>query len=75
MFVSMKMIFYFCNVKSFERYIAAALRSVFCAQNLLVIRYSRIKVWGSSNAPKVFARMNLTAPCAAFLLTSKLYEL
>ena len=67
----MKMIFYFCNVKSIVRYIAAALRSVFCAQNLLVIRYSRIKVWGSSNAPKVFAQWNLTAPCAAFCLMSK----
>lgn len=71
MFVSMKMIFYFCNVKSQLRYIAAALRSVFCAQNLLVIRYSRIKVWGSSNAPEVIAVENLTAPCAAFLFNVK----
>ena len=75
MFVSMKRNFYICTVKTYVRYIAAALRSVFCAQNLLVIRYSRIKVWGSSNAPKVFARMNLTAPCAAFLFNVKLYEL
>lgn len=65
MFVSMKMIFYFCNVKSQVRYIAAALRSVFCARTIF-IRYSRIKVWGSSNAPEVIALENLTAPCAAF---------
>jgi len=68
MFVSMKMIFYFCNVKNQERYIAAALRSVFCTLTLLV-RYSRIKVCGSSNAHKVIALDFLTAPCAAFLLS------
>ena len=66
----MKKNFYFCSVKSYVRYIAAALRSVFCISNLLVIRYSRIKVWGSSNAPKVLARKNLTAPCTAFCLMS-----
>ena len=71
MFVSMKMIFYFCNVKSCVRYIAAALRSVFCISNFLVFRYSRIKVCGSSNAHKVFAHVNLTAPCAAFLFNVK----
>ena len=65
----MKKIFYFCVVKSYVRYISAAISSVFCA-NVLLVRYSRIKVWGSSNAPKVPARMNLTAPCAAFLLMS-----
>ena len=70
MFVSMKMIFYICTVKYHERYIAAALRSVFCALTLLV-RYSRIKVWVSGNAPKVSARDNLTAPCTAFLLNVK----
>ena len=66
----MKKIFYICTVKTILRYIAAALRSVFCTQTLLV-RYSRIKVWVSGNAPKVFAEWSLTAPCTAFLLTSK----
>lgn len=55
---------YFCGVKSIERYIAAALRSVFCAKVLLV-KYSR-KEWGYSNVPKVFALQNLTAPMRPF---------
>ena len=71
MFVSMKMIFYICTVKTYVRYIAAALRSVFCISKLLVNRYSRIKVWVSGNAPKVFAREYLTTPCAAFLFNVK----
>ena len=71
MFVSMKMIFYICTVKSQLRYIAAALRSVFCASYILVNRYSRIKVWGRSNAPKVFAVENLTTPWTAFLFNVK----
>ena len=65
MAASSKINFYFCNVKYQVRYDAAAKSSVFCALNLL-IRYSRIMVWGSSNAPKVSALDNLTAPCAAF---------
>lgn len=69
MAASSKINFYFCNVKSCKRYIAAAKSSVFCASNLL-IRYSRIMVWGSSNAPKVSAYVNLTAPCAVFCLMS-----
>ena len=71
MFVSMKMIFYICTVKYHERYMTAALRSVYCISNFIVFRYSRIKVWVSGNAPKGFAEWSLTAPCAAFLLTSK----
>ena len=71
MFVSMRMIFYICTVKSCKRYIAAALSSVFCASDH-INRYSRIKVCGSSNAHKVFAYVNLTAPCAAFLFNVKL---
>lgn len=59
---------YFCGVKSHVRYIAAALRSVFCALNLLV-KYSR-KEWVSSNAPEVYALENLTAPIAASLLSN-----
>lgn len=63
-------IFYFCNVKSHKRYMSAAISSVFCAINLL-IRYIRILVCGSSNAHKVFACVNLTAPSAVFCLMSK----
>ena len=48
---AIKINFYFCNVKIYERYTAAAISSVFCAINLL-IRYIRILVCGSSNAHK-----------------------
>ena len=75
MFVSMKMIFYICTVKSYERYMTAALRSVYCIRQIIYNRYSRIKVWVSGNTPKVSARMNLTAPWTAFCLMSNLYEL
>jgi hypothetical protein len=67
---TIKYIFYFCNVKIYERYMSAAISSVFCAINLL-IRYIRILVCGSSNAHKVSARMILTAPSAVFCLMSK----
>lgn len=70
MFVSMRMIFYICTVKSQLRYIAAAISSVFCASDH-INRYSRIKVWVSSNAPKVFAVENLTTPWTAFLFNVK----
>lgn len=66
---AIKINFYFCNVKSCKRYIAAAVSSVFCAYNL-VIRYIRILVCGRSNAHKVFAYVNLTAPSAVFCLMS-----
>ena len=72
MFVSMRMIFYICTVKSYERYMTAALSSVFCAQNLIINRYCRILVWVSGNAPKVSAYKNLTAPRTAFLFNVKL---
>ena len=62
----MRINYYFCGVKSYVRYIAAALSSVFCISKL-VNRYSRRQEWESSNAPKVSARMNLTAPTVAFL--------
>ena len=71
MFVSMRMIFYFCTVKYHERYITAALRSVYCIRQIIYNRYSRIKVWVSGNTPKVSARDNLTAPWTAFLLNVK----
>jgi hypothetical protein len=59
---------YFCSVKSQVRYIAAATSSVFCAICLILV-YSR-KECGSSNAHRVFALENLTAPIAAFLLSN-----
>lgn len=67
MLCNMKKSFYFCGVKSYLRYIAAALCSVFCARNLLV--NSSRKVWGNGNVPKVFADVNLTAPIAASFMS------
>lgn len=58
MFVSMKMIFYFCNVKLTVRYIAAALRSVFCAC-ILLVNSKRIE-WGNGNVPEALAQLSLT---------------
>ena len=43
MVATFRKILYFCSVKSFKRYEAAAKSSVFCIQNLLV-KYSR-KEW------------------------------
>lgn len=60
--------FYFCGVKSHERYMTAAQRSVFCARNL-VVNSSR-KEWVNGNVPKVFARENLTAPIAASFMSN-----
>ena len=65
----MKINLYFCGVKSQVRYIAAAIRSVFCIRQL-VSKYSR-KEWVVSNAPKVSALVNLTAPIAAFFMSNK----
>lgn len=65
MAVSSKYIFYFCNVKSVERYEAAAKSSVFCALNILV--NSKRKEWANGNVPKVSALLNLTAPTALSL--------
>lgn len=62
----MRKIFYFCNVKSQVRYIAAAISSVFCICKYFN-RYSRRQEWGNSNVPKVSALENLTAPSVAFL--------
>lgn len=62
----MKIIFYFCGVKTQLRYIAAALSSVFCASNLLV--NSKRKEWANGNVPKVSAVEYLTAPTALSLL-------
>lgn len=68
MFVSMKMIFYICTVKSFERYEAAATSSVFCAHNIL--EETKRKECGRSNAHKVTARKYLTAPIALLFMSN-----
>lgn len=66
-------IIYFCSVKSYGRYLAAAASSVFCA-TILLVKYCR-KEWSSSNTSKVSARMNLTAPIAASLFNVKYIRL
>lgn len=68
---TMKKIFYFCIVKSCRRHEVAAKEQRFLWSNFLVkLDTERIMVCGSSNAHKVSAYMNLTAPCALYLLTS-----
>ena len=62
----MKINLYFCGVKSYVRYMAAALSSVFCICKPYS-KYSRRQEWVNGNVPKVSARMNLTAPTVAFL--------
>lgn len=57
-------IFYFCNVKSQMRYDAAATKQRFLYP-IYLVNPSR-KERGSSNAHKVIAFENLTAPTAAF---------
>ena len=54
--------YYFCGVKSYERYEAAAEKQRFLYPHISV--YSSRKECGSSNAHRVFARVNLTAPIA-----------
>ena len=68
----MKKIFYFCIVKSDVRHEDAADKQLFSCSNFYKFTDTeRIKVCGSSNAHKVLAQLNLTAPCALYLLTSK----
>ena len=62
----MRINLYFCGVKSRVRYMTAALSSVFCISQL-ISKYSRTE-WVGSNAPKVSALENLTAPIAAFFI-------
>ena len=58
---------YFCNVKSIERYEAAAIKQRFlCPIN----GNSKRIVCGSSNAHKVSARLNLTTRNALSFLMS-----
>jgi hypothetical protein len=66
----MKSIFYFCIVKSQLRHDAAANKQRFLCPNFLELDTERIKVCGSSNARKVSAVENLTAPCTLLFLTS-----
>ena len=66
--------FYFCTVKFQLRHEVAAWMQRFLCTNFIKIDTERIKVCGSSNARKVSARLNLTAPIALFIL-SKLIEL
>lgn len=63
----MKKTLYFCGVKSYMRYEAAAKSSVFCAPYLLE-KSKRIE-WGRSNRPEVLACMNLTTRNALYLLS------
>ena len=60
--------YYFCGVKSYERYEAAAEKQRFLYPHISV--YSSRKECGSSNAHKVSAREYLTAPIAAFIMSN-----
>lgn len=62
MVVGFKKIFYFCNVKSVERYEAAANKQRFLCPYIIV--NSKRKEWVNGNVPKVSAQLNLTAPTA-----------
>jgi len=64
---------YFCGVKSYERYEAAAQKQRFLCPYIIV--NSKRKEWVNGNVPKVSARVNLTAPTALSLFNVKLYEL
>ena len=55
----MRIIFYFCTVKTYQRHEVAAERSVFCA-SYLVENNKRIE-WGKSNRPEATADKCLTA--------------
>lgn len=68
MVATMGIIYYFCTVKSYERHeVAAKMQRFLCA--ILISKYSRLEC-GSSNAHKVSARMNLTAPSAFCLMSN-----
>lgn len=62
MVAAFRKIFYICNVKSYERYEAAASKQRFLYPSISV--NSKRKEWVNGNVPKVSARMNLTAPTA-----------
>lgn len=65
----MGFIFYFCGVKSHERYEAAAEKQRFLYPSIVVINITA-KECGSSNAHKVSARVNLTAPLAVSFMSN-----
>lgn len=69
MVASSKKIFYFCNVKSVERYEAAANKQRFLYPSISV--NSKRKEWGNGNVPEVSAQLNLTAPTALSLFNVK----
>lgn len=50
---------YFCGVKTYVRYLAAAMSSVFCASHVLLIN-TAVREWGNSNVPKGSAVDTLT---------------
>jgi hypothetical protein len=60
--------YYFCGVKSLERYEAAAYKQRFLYPYISV--YSSRKECGTSNGHKVSAREYLTAPIAAFIMSN-----
>lgn len=69
MVASSRNIFYFCNVKSSERYESAARKQRFLYPSISV--NSKRKEWGNGNVPEVSAQMNLTAPTALSLFNVK----
>jgi hypothetical protein len=58
MVATFRKILYFCSVKLKVRYIAAAMSSVFCANEF--IKNIERNEWVSSNAPKALALLSLT---------------
>lgn len=54
--------FYFCNVKTYKRYEAAAIKQRFLCHQVIV--KSKRKEWVNGNVPEVSACMCLTAPTA-----------
>jgi hypothetical protein len=66
---TIKYIFYFCGVKSFGRYEAAAKKQRFLYPSIVVINITA-KECGRSNPHKVSARVNLTAPSAVSFMSN-----
>lgn len=65
----MGFIFYFCGVKSTGRYEAAAEKQRFLCPSTIVNNITA-KECGSSNAHKVSAQLNLTAPLAVSFMSN-----
>ena len=65
---SIKYIFYFCGVKTSERYESAAIKQRFLYPYISV--NSKRKECGSSNTRKVTAQMYLTAPTALSFMSN-----